>query len=107
MQIKLAPTQSAQYHPETGAVVEPGDITEITDRALAVSLLEQTDKWQPVGKAKPPTIAEILAAVDGDPDKAAAALDVEQAGANRKSLITQLETIVSTGNGAQAQEGDA
>lgn len=41
------------------------------------------------------TVADTLAWVDGDPARAQAALDAEYAGANRSSLINQLEPIAA------------
>jgi hypothetical protein len=55
VQVTLSPDEAAQYHPETGAVVEPGDTVDIEDAELAKGLLEQVDKWLPAAKktAKP------------------------------------------------------
>lgn len=36
----------------TGQTVNPGDVVEVEDDALAKSLLEQPDNWQTAGKEK-------------------------------------------------------
>jgi hypothetical protein len=50
---------------------------------------------------KPATVKEILADVGNDPEKAAAALDVEKARGDdaRSSLVTKLEAIVNPPSG--------
>lgn len=51
------------------------------------------------GAGKEPTVKEILAAIGDDKEKAAAALEQEKAGKNRKTLVEQLEALLS-GDGA-------
>lgn len=56
--------------------------------------------WEPVDRAEMPstavdgTVDEVLATVGDDPIKAAAALDAERAGKNRKGLVEPLTAIV-------------
>lgn len=77
--------------------VERGDSIEVSD-ALAESLVEQVDNWvdadatpdgPPAGSA-----ATVLEWVGDDPERAGIALDAEQAGKNRSTLITQLEALI-------------
>lgn len=48
------------------------------------------------------TVAEVLAEVGDDPERAALALEEERAGKARKSLTSALEQIAATGGGTAA-----
>jgi hypothetical protein len=80
-------------HPETG------QSATVTDRQY--DLVWRFTGWLPDDPTAPAaepensTIDEVLAAVGDDPALAAAALDAEQAGKNRKTLIAALERITT------------
>lgn len=73
--------------PTLGLELAPGESCEIPDAPAAPDQSKRN-------------IADVLADVDGDPDKAALALAVEeQAAKPRKSLIEQLAAIVNPDEG--------
>ena len=84
--------------PDDPTVVElaPGD--PVPDDALEWHVEQLTAAGVLVeGKAKPPMVAEVLDEVGDDPAKAAAALEVERAGQNRKTLVKALEDLLPGG----------
>ena len=79
--------------PAAGVVSDEHGVARVPDD-VAESLLDQ-DVWK-AGGGKAPTIAEVLADVDGDPVKAAEALAAEQASDKpRARLVEALTEIVS------------
>lgn len=56
--------------------------------------LERAAGWERVEDLQPATVEAILAEVDDDPEKAAAALEVEKAGKGRTTLVAKLEAII-------------
>ena len=92
---------------ETGQWLEPGDPVEV-DEAVAGRSPEGDDPGEgllaqvgnfieaDMGSA---TVAKVLESVGEDPDRAAAALALEQAKGDkaRKTLISELEVIVASG----------
>jgi hypothetical protein len=83
--------------PERWRAVKRGATISVPD-SVAESLLTQ-DAWEdpagpgddvPVG-----TISDVLAWVDSDPARAAAALEAERAGKARKKLLDTLEQLVA------------
>ncbi|GAB2951946.1 hypothetical protein GCM10027280_45410 [Micromonospora polyrhachis] len=75
---------------EVRALLEQGHIEPVDDEPASPD--DDQDDKVPTG-----TIAEILAWVDGNPDRAARALDVEQAGKARSTLVADLTAIVDAG----------
>lgn len=81
---------------EDGVVeLQPGDTAP--DNALTEDLERLTDAGALVAPdaAGPATVEEILAEVGDDQAAAAAALDLERAGKNRKTLVEALEKIAA------------
>lgn len=79
--------------PAAGVVSDEHGVAQVPDD-VAESLLAQ-DVWA-AGGGKAPTVAEVLADVDGDPVKATAALTAEQAADKpRQKLVDALTEIVS------------
>lgn len=97
---------------ETGQVLRPNEPADV-DEAVAgrppdgddpgEGLLAQTGNFVEADMSAA-TVADVLAGVGEDPDRAAAALAAEQAkgGRSRKSLIDKLEALVAAGKGDES-----
>lgn len=82
--------------PRRWVTVRHGDPVELPD-SIADRLLEQSVWTEPAVAAVPDgKAADILAWVDGDPDRAAQALTAEQNGKARKGLLADLRQIAGT-----------
>lgn len=80
--------------PDVG-FVDAGDVIEVDDD-LGKTLVLQVDAWEEVDRGGRPPVAEVLAEVGDDPDKARAALAVEhESGKPRKSVTSKLEDILN------------
>lgn len=83
-----------------------GDSRDFTaDEAAVLDPVDWTgDRLKPAG---PPagSIADVLAWVDGDPERAAQALAAETAGKSRGSLIKQLTELSDGATGTNNEEG--
>lgn len=78
----------------------PGETITVPDHEAEVLIAQKSAVPASSGESKadkPAKIDDILAEVDGDPDKAAAALELEnQAKKPRSSLVEQLEAIIAS-----------
>lgn len=77
-------------------------ITDVPDDKLQSWLdqgwLEVDAEGKLLKAAKPPSIKDVLAEVGDDPEKAAAALEAEQAGSARPTLVEKLQGIADSQN---------
>lgn len=95
--------------PERWRRVARGSLIEVADR-IADSLVAQPS-WEEAGggtaEAAPPvgTVAEVTAWVDGDPDRARAALTAERAHKGRKKLLELLEQLVDVPAAVDVNDG--
>lgn len=80
--------------PSLGLTVPAGQVADVPDE-VADELVARPG-WAAATAPKVPKVADVLAEVDGDPARAAAALATEQARGDkaRTSLVEQLATIV-------------
>lgn len=100
--------------PERWRRVTRGSLIEVADRT-AESLIEQPS-WEDAGDGIPDpadgppagTVADVTTWVDGDPERARAALTAERTGKGRKKLLELLEQLVDervdVNNGAERPE---
>lgn len=78
--------------------VGPGEVFDVDDDTLAASLRDQPDNFREITDgANRSSVDEVLADVDGDPDRARVALALEQDQPKpRKTLVSRLEEIVAS-----------
>ena len=80
------------------ASADPEDVKRLVKEGFLeeVTLEESGDDDSGDGDSgRPARVRDVLAEVGDDPEKAAAALEVEKAGENRPTLVSKLEEIVA------------
>lgn len=82
-----------QGDPIPGEAVQPDDLKRLVRKGFLKEAEAPAQKG--ADSAKEPTVPEILEGVGDDKEKAAAALEQEKAGKNRKTLVEPLEAILA------------